>query len=638
MAVHPACYGFWFTESLVCNMKQEGTPATLTGSAGFVSLSLIKQSVFSRGLLTFTFFLLIIRSDSNACLLHLVTSLTPRIHFHLKESSRLTTNTHTPLPPLPHNVPATIDSFFQPRITPLRMADLEQAVGHAAHLAKLALELEGRYNNDDSFPPLPLLQESFESQASPAKSSAPNIMRARSTAPKLTRETQTSLDTTMARLPGCAHPAAPKPTRFPHYYAQFPSAASTQNRRTDTNHSGSATYVNVEDGVRPPLSNTFLPLASNPISLPPLQSANEPTEQLSNESLICQPLPALPREQEQGVNDQNDSLFVPKDGDNEAAEQCPGRTYNGLPQPSLLNDRQAVSAVPVGAPNPAVSLPSMMRYLDFHLNATRVYGQHPHPQATCPICHFPHDQSPVATTFETLPPCQHQVHYRCLIWWVTRLNPARDKCPFCYIPLFKWDGVSALTLAARIGLQLENGIFAAHTGRLKGLWYVDEETRIQCDSDQSEYESDCKWIEMRAKRCYHEEMRRGNQMMPTPEMQNPPPKYSATIRAFLAAMSTDFNPTQQLASASSQASPSLVRVYYTVLDEMEQVSRPRASWLQWDSFVGFLLLGMLVCIKVRRCIVEETGNMVGTEGWYDYERVRMALQDLLQREIRGHVS
>jgi hypothetical protein len=96
-------------------MKQEGTPATLTGSAGFVSLSLIEQSVFSRGLLTFTFFLLIIRSDSNACLLHLVTSLTPRIHFHLKESPRLTTNTHTPLPPLPHNVRATIDSFFQPK-------------------------------------------------------------------------------------------------------------------------------------------------------------------------------------------------------------------------------------------------------------------------------------------------------------------------------------------------------------------------------------------------------------------------------------------------------------------------------------------------------------------------------------------
>ena len=44
------------------------------------------------------------------------------------------------------------------------------------------------------------------------------------------------------------------------------------------------------------------------------------------------------------------------------------------------------------------------------------------------------------------------MHYRCFVWHVTRENePRKDTCPFCGVKLFVWEGISALTIAARTG-------------------------------------------------------------------------------------------------------------------------------------------------------------------------------------------
>ncbi|CAO2657134.1 Nn.00g032600.m01.CDS01 [Neocucurbitaria sp. VM-36] len=253
------------------------------------------------------------------------------------------------------------------------------------------------------------------------------------------------------------------------------------------------------------------------------------------------------------------------------------------------------------------SLPSLLRYVDHDLmqNAAK-HDRPPHFNATCPACFRqwntpippsigasrlpsttldPH--SAVTSTFLPLSPCGHWIHYHCLIQLTTQPSSAlKDKCFTCNTQLFEWDGITALTLATRTGLELHD--------ENKGGYYHPG-TRIWIPSDRAEYEADCALIDL--------------------------------------LISQHFFAHLNLPSRFGDDSPDLVRAYYDVRDELEGMKRPQAKWLQWSTRTGYLLMGMLVAIKMRRFLVEEHGGIVKTEGWREFEEEAKTLQGKILEEV-----
>jgi hypothetical protein len=245
------------------------------------------------------------------------------------------------------------------------------------------------------------------------------------------------------------------------------------------------------------------------------------------------------------------------------------------------------------------TLLSLLHYVDVQLMTSVAYHDHPtHPGATCCICFYQWDipingsrngissQPALFSTFLPLSACSHWVHYRCLIWLASRSDPqSRDKCPQCHTRLYQWEGIAALTLATRTGIEMEDN----NTGGTLTSTSFD-------GSDRAWYESDCVVIE------------------------------SIIQAQFFLHLDTK--------SKYIDLSPNLVQCFYDVLDALKRMSKPTAPWLKFETKLGHLLWGMLVTIKMRRYLIERHGTIQGTEGWRRFEEGRQTLQGRMLEEVR----
>ncbi|KAH8710204.1 hypothetical protein GQ44DRAFT_568299, partial [Phaeosphaeriaceae sp. PMI808] len=232
-------------------------------------------------------------------------------------------------------------------------------------------------------------------------------------------------------------------------------------------------------------------------------------------------------------------------------------------------------------------LPSFLSYVDHEImRSSARHNCPPHPDAICPICCTPwnttikdlsnpnpfEDPPIIATTFLPLSPCGHWVHYRCLIWLATQNDDRRSRCYVCHTPLFQWEGITALTLAVRTGLDMDDGGESV----LQRLG-----SRRPEHSDKAEYEAECAFTE------------------------------SLIHKQFFVHLN--------MSSRYEDNSPNLVQCFYDVLGDLARFSRPQARWLQFSTPTGLELFAMLVMIKMRRYLTDEHSKIVQTAGWRDLE-------------------
>ncbi|KAJ8112565.1 hypothetical protein OPT61_g5093 [Boeremia exigua] len=231
-------------------------------------------------------------------------------------------------------------------------------------------------------------------------------------------------------------------------------------------------------------------------------------------------------------------------------------------------------------------LPSLLRYVDNILMRSKPRHDHP-PDATqaCVNCKVQWDRADVTSTFLPLCPCDHWIHYRCLIWLATLDERYRDKCPACKTQLFEWDGISALTLATRTSLPMGNEQFTITT---PGHHPV-------VTSDRSEYEHESRVIEEMIER-----------------------RFVTQIGA---------------PGRSLKASVDLVQCFNDVLNDLKTMGRPQTKWLGWVTTTGSLLFGILVAIKMRRILLDGYPLVTQTEAWSAWESGCQSMQRALLEDV-----
>ncbi|KAF2702748.1 hypothetical protein K504DRAFT_508710 [Pleomassaria siparia CBS 279.74] len=79
-------------------------------------------------------------------------------------------------------------------------------------------------------------------------------------------------------------------------------------------------------------------------------------------------------------------------------------------------------------------------------------------------------------------------------------------------------------------------------------------------------------------------------------------------------------------SKYADQSPDMMVIYKAIMQNLTDAGRPRARWLRWKTYVGFLLFGVLVAGKPRRWCREKRPSVVGTLGWQEFECVWKSLQ------------
>lgn len=211
---------------------------------------------------------------------------------------------------------------------------------------------------------------------------------------------------------------------------------------------------------------------------------------------------------------------------------------NSAPQilPTDQNDATKVASTEALHTKVQALLVSLLQYVDNTLMQTKSrHDRPPYAAQDCVSCNFQWDNTSILSTFLPLSPCNHWIHYRCLIWLVTRDNSQKDKCPACKKQLFQWDGISALTLATRTSLPMGKMQF---TTAIPG-------TQAWVSPNRLEYEQECQVIE-------HLIDRR-------------------------------FNTVLTQLSGYADGSPDLVQCFNEVLNGLRLDGRPQAKWLQWST-------------------------------------------------------
>ncbi|PSN70028.1 hypothetical protein BS50DRAFT_662063 [Corynespora cassiicola Philippines] len=240
--------------------------------------------------------------------------------------------------------------------------------------------------------------------------------------------------------------------------------------------------------------------------------------------------------------------------------------------------------------------PSLLRYVDNDLMVDDLRHNNPPETAKiCPGCGLQHDQAAIPSTYLPLRPCGHWMHYRCFIFWTSQLHNQNNKCPVCNCQLYEREGIAVLTLATRTSLPMADNHWEP------AARYRDEKTGYWCCSDREEYIVDCLTIDEIIKDVYFHHYYR-EQLSDTPKYQD--------------------------------HSPNLVQVFYDVLTEISKRKLPRAQWLRWKTWLGYLLFGMLVLIKMRRYLSDTQPGLAVTQGWNDFEGGYSALQARILEEVR----
>lgn len=262
------------------------------------------------------------------------------------------------------------------------------------------------------------------------------------------------------------------------------------------------------------------------------------------------------------------------------------------------------------------TFPSLLRYTDnLLMQNAALHNQPPPLTPPCPICQTPWNETTTLSspnppsTFLPLTPCNHWLHYRCLISRACDpSHPLKNHCPTCHTQLYTWDAITALTLATRSGIHLldTNNLPAFHPS-ISSSSSSSSNTNTNSTtltattlSDTAAYEADCALIVTLIHHAFFEQL--------------------------------------ALPSQFQDASPDLVRAYREVVWELERRGVPRARWLRWCTGVGWLLFGMLVFVKMRRVLEEEYGGVLGTEAWGAFEGEGYGLRERLLDEVHGEGS
>jgi hypothetical protein len=80
-------------------------------------------------------------------------------------------------------------------------------------------------------------------------------------------------------------------------------------------------------------------------------------------------------------------------------------------------------------------------------------------------------------------------------------------------------------------------------------------------------------------------------------------------------------------------SPDLVQRFFVVLNTLESMGKPSAPWLKFETRMGSLLWVMLVTIKIRRHLIAEHGAIQGTEGLRRSDEWGATLQNIILEEV-----
>ncbi|KAF3004332.1 hypothetical protein E8E13_009439 [Curvularia kusanoi] len=262
-------------------------------------------------------------------------------------------------------------------------------------------------------------------------------------------------------------------------------------------------------------------------------------------------------------------------------------TAAALPKPSTPGRHDSLGATTSAASAASLKqqttgkLPSLLQYTDIVLMRTSHLFNNPPPTiTTCAYCKTNYDNVSIQSDFLPLHPCNHWLHYRCLIWHVTRDDPNHDKCPVCKTPLFEYDGITALTLATRTDVPMGT----PHNPSIGAV-----------NPAQVVYEEDCGFIATLIEAAFHTQLR-----SPSPY----PDK-----------------------------SPDLIACFNGVLKAITDQIRPRSAWLKWKTKTGSLLFAMLVAIKMRRYLWERQKGIVETEAWRLWEEGCREMQRGIWEEV-----
>jgi hypothetical protein len=248
------------------------------------------------------------------------------------------------------------------------------------------------------------------------------------------------------------------------------------------------------------------------------------------------------------------------------------------------NDEPPASATPS-------PLPSLLRYVDNNLSRSKdLHDKPPDPDAKCPMCNTIHHHAFVKSVFLPLSPCDCWVHYRCFIWHVVVNTQNREVCPVCNTLLFNYEGITATTLAIRTNIARPNETWPANQH------YRDLDTCQIVRSSYSEYAAECKHIE------------------------------DVIHRQFFHSLT--------LTPPYDDRSPDLTKCYYAVMKDLVLHRRIKNGWLEYHTEEGYFLYGMLVGLKMRRCLKEKQTVIVGTEGWTGFLQGMDVLQGRIWQKVR----
>lgn len=242
---------------------------------------------------------------------------------------------------------------------------------------------------------------------------------------------------------------------------------------------------------------------------------------------------------------------------------------------------------PGEAGTPLTHLPSLLQYVDnILMRGKERHNKPPSSVQTCVGCSTLWDNTSIVSTFLPLSPCDHWIHYRCLIWLATRDSDHRNECPVCKTQLFEWDGMNALTLAARTNVPMDNKQHLSHS-----------RTKAALNTHEADYEQDCQFIN------------------------------DTISRRFFTQLNEQ--------SCFPDGSPDLVQCFNGITVDLKLMNRPKSRWLTWTTTTGSLLFGMLVAIKMRRFLVESHGRIQQTAAWLAWEECYQAMQLRILEDVRS---
>lgn len=282
-------------------------------------------------------------------------------------------------------------------------------------------------------------------------------------------------------------------------------------------------------------------------------------------------------------------LTPPADTFTTVSTRSPSEAVPATTSPIVIAGPKDASELQIKAEieKPHVPLPSLLQYVDHVLMRDNDrHNRPPRSAQKCIRCNIQWDRVIIPSTFLSLSPCGHWIHYRCLIELAIYDGSSHEgTCCACNTPLFEWDGINTLTLAVRTNLPINNEHVAM----------INTDTHKPIITGESDYELECDFIDKTIERRFFTQLTKP--------------------------------------SSFSDNSPDLIQCFNNALNDFRLLGRPTSKWLTWKTTTGSLLFGMLVAIKMQRFLVENHGTIMYTEAWAAWGQGFRALQARILEDV-----